>query len=71
MKQEPSSPSLADILLGQRKTKRTFFSQIDKIIDWIPVRGNIEAAYTKGNKSTGRLSYDTGQPHQILRSSLR
>ena len=29
MKQEPSSPSFADILLGQRKTKRTFFSRLD------------------------------------------
>lgn len=34
MKQEPSSPSFVDILLGQRKSKRTFLSQIDKIIDW-------------------------------------
>ena len=59
MKQEPSSPSLADILLGQRKIKRTFLSQIDKIIDWTPVRGIIEVAYTKGNKSTGRPSYDS------------
>lgn len=29
MKQEPSSPSFADIFLGQRKTKRTFFSRLD------------------------------------------
>ena len=59
MKQEPSSPSFADIFLGQRKIKRTFLSQIDKIIDWTPVRGIIEVAYTKGNKSTGRPSYDS------------
>ena len=60
MKQEPSSPSFVDILLGQRKSKRTFLSQIDKIIDWtLPVRNIIEVAYTKGNKSTGRPSYDS------------
>ncbi|EFU29717.1 IS5 family transposase [Segatella buccae] len=59
MKQKPSSPSLAELLLGQRKVKQTFFSQIDKIIDWTPIRSIIEIAYTKGNKSTGRPSYDS------------
>ena len=33
MKQQLSSPSFADLLVGQRKVKQTFFSQIDKIID--------------------------------------
>lgn len=37
----------------------TFFSQIDKIIDWNPILGIIEIAYTKGNKATGRPSYDS------------
>jgi IS5 family transposase len=59
MKQKPSSPSFADLLLGQRKVKQTFFSQIDKIIDWNPIRSIIEQAYTKGYKSTGRPSYDS------------
>ena len=58
LKQKPSSPSFADLLLGQRKVKQTFFSQIDKIIDWTPIRGIIEIAYTKGYKLTGRPSYD-------------
>ncbi|MCI6672519.1 MAG: transposase, partial [Prevotella sp.] len=51
MKQQLSSPSFADLLVGQRKVKQTFFSQIDKIIDWNPIRGIIEIAYTKGNKA--------------------
>lgn len=59
MKQNPSSPSFADVVLGQRKVKQAFFSQIDKLIDWTPIRGIIEIAYTKGYKHTGRPSYDS------------
>ena len=59
MKQQLSSLSFADLLAGQRKVKQTFFSQIDNIIDWNPIRGIIEIAYTKGNKATGRPSYDS------------
>ncbi|ERJ88966.1 hypothetical protein HMPREF1989_00107 [Porphyromonas gingivalis F0566] len=39
------------MFLGRRKVKQTFFSQIDTIIDWPPIRGLIEAAYTKGCKT--------------------
>ena len=59
MKQKISSPSFADIFLGQRKVKQTFFSQINTVIDWAPIRAIIEAAYTKGYKSTGRPGYDS------------
>ena len=59
MKQKLSSPSFADLFLGQRKVKQTFFSQINTIIDWGPIRAIIEVAYTKGYKSTGRPSYDS------------
>ena len=58
MKQKISSPSFADIFLGQRKVKQTFFSQINTVIDWAPIRAIIEAAYTKGYNSTGRPCYD-------------
>ena len=34
MKQKLSSPSFADLFLGQRKVKQTFFSQINTVIDW-------------------------------------
>ena len=57
MKQRPSSPSFADLIVGHRKVKQTFFFQIDQIIDWNPIRGLIEIAYTKGNRPTGRPSY--------------
>lgn len=59
MKQRPSSPSFADLIVGHRKVKQTFFLQIDQIIDWNAIRGLIEIAYTKGNCSTGRPSYDS------------
>ena len=57
MKQRPSSPSFADLIVGHRKVKQTFFFQIDQIIDWNPIRGLIEIAYTTGNRPTGRPSY--------------
>ena len=59
MKQKISSPSFADIFLGQRKVKQTFFSQINTVIDWSPIRAIIEVAYTKGYNSTGRPGYDS------------
>ena len=59
MKQKLSSPSFADLFLGERKVKQTFFSQINTVIDWAPIRAIIEVAYTKGYKSTGRPSYDS------------
>ena len=59
MKQKISSPSFADIFLGQRKVKQTFFSQINTVIDWSPIRAIIEVAYTKGYNSTGRPCYDS------------
>ena len=52
MKQKLSSPSFADLFLDQRKVKQTFFSQINTVIDWAPIRAIIEVAYTKGYKST-------------------
>ena len=55
MKQKLSSPSFADLFLGQRKVKQTFFSQINTVIDWAPIRAIIE----KGYKSTGRPGYDS------------
>ena len=59
MKQKLSSPGFADLFLGQRKVKQTFFSQINTVIDWAPIRAIIEVAYTRGYKSTGRPSYDS------------
>ena len=38
MKQKLSSPSFADLFLGQRNVKQTFFLQINTVIDWTPIR---------------------------------
>ena len=43
MKQKLSSPSFADLFLGQRKVKQTFCSQINTVIDWAPIRAIVEA----------------------------
>ena len=43
MKQKLSSPSFADLFLAQRKVKQTFFSQINTVIDWAPIRAIVEA----------------------------
>lgn len=48
----------ADVVANRRKVKKTFFNQINKVIDWEPIRRIIEDAYTKGNSKTGRPSYD-------------
>ena len=47
MKQKLSSPSFADLFLGQRKVKQTFFSQINTIIDWAPIRAIIEVRFLR------------------------
>ena len=67
MKQCPSSLSFADLIVGHRKVKQTFFFQIDQIIDWKPIRGLIEIAYTKGNRPTGRPCYDS---HVLFKTEL-
>ncbi len=59
MKQTIAYPSFADVSVGLRRTKQTLSSQIDRIIDWNPIRGLLESIYTKGNKATGRPGYDT------------
>lgn len=59
MKQKISSPSFADIFLGQRKVKQGFFSQINTVINWTPIRAIIEVAYAKGYNSTDRPGYDS------------
>jgi IS5 family transposase len=56
-----SDYSFADLLLSRRKVKENFFSQINKVIDWSPIRVIIERAYTKGKviSNGGRPAYDS------------
>ena len=50
---------ICSLFLDQRKVKQTFFSQINTVIDWAPIRAIIEVTYTKGYKSTGQPGYDS------------
>jgi IS5 family transposase len=48
---------LVDLLIGRRKVKETFFSQINKIIDWRTIERMLENIYSKGKARTGRQPY--------------
>ena len=52
-------PTLADTIcdLRTRKIKRTFFSQINTLIDWDAIEKLIEADYSKGKSAVGKPSY--------------
>ncbi|MFV0248366.1 MAG: transposase [Tenacibaculum sp.] len=52
-------PTLADSIcdLRSRKIKRTFFNQINTLIDWQPITELINQYYTKGTSATGKPSY--------------
>lgn len=52
--------SLADSIcdLRTRKIKKTFFTQINALLDWDSIREVISAHYTKGKSATGKPSYD-------------
>ena len=55
-----SIPTLADSIcdLRTRKIKKTFFSQINTLIDWSSVSRLIDKHYKKGKSATGKPSYD-------------
>ena len=54
-----SYPTLEDSIcdLRSRKIKRTFFTQINNILDWSAISYIISTHYTKGKSSTGKPSY--------------
>ena len=58
MKKPMSTTSLFDILSDVRGTKLTKIAQIDRVIDWAPVRAVIETVYTTGSAPMGRPSFD-------------
>lgn len=53
-------PTLADSIcdLRSRKIKRTFFNQINTLIDWSPIEQIITAHYKKGESAVGKPSYN-------------
>ena len=52
-------PTLADTIcdLRSRKIKRTFFTQINELIDWDSIEKLIDADYSKGKSAVGKPSY--------------
>jgi IS5 family transposase len=44
--------------LRSRKIKRTFFNQINTLIDWSPIEKIITAHYKKGESAVGKPSYN-------------
>lgn len=52
-------PTLADSIcdLRSRKIKRTFFTQINTLLDWDPIIKVLKQHYTKGQSATGTPSY--------------
>ena len=54
-----SHPTLADSIcdLRTRKIKRTFFTQINALLDWDPIIKVIQEHYTKGKSASGHPSY--------------
>ena len=53
-------PTLADSIcdLRARKIKKTFFTQINTLIDWDTISFLINKDYSKGKSATGKPSYD-------------
>lgn len=53
-------PTLADSIcdLRSRKIKRTFFTQINALIDWSPLEFLIKKHYQKGKSAVGKPSYN-------------
>ena len=54
------SLTLADSIcdLRSKKIKKTFFTQINSLIDWDKLDGIISKYYTKGNSATGKPAYE-------------
>jgi len=53
-------PTLADSIcnLRTRKIKKTFFTQINTLIDWNEISRLIDKDYSRGKSATGKPSYD-------------
>ena len=53
-------PTLADSIcdVRARKVKKTFFTQINALIDWNSISSIINKDYLKGKSATGKPSYD-------------
>ncbi len=54
------NPTLADSIcdVRSRKIKKTFFNQINTLLDWDSISSLIDSHYIKGKSATGAPSYD-------------
>lgn len=54
------APTLADSIcdLRSRKIKKTFFTQMNHILDWDKISSVIDSYYEKGKSASGKPSYD-------------
>ena len=52
--------SFADVMLEKRcrKAQNVFLNQVDRLIDWRPIRTLINKKYTKGQNAAGAPAYD-------------
>ena len=60
--------SLLDIVSGVQGTKLTKIAQIDRVIDWTPVRAVMGTVYKKDSAPTGHPSYDG---HMLFKIELQ
>ena len=53
------APTLADSIydIRSQKIKRTFFIQINTLLDWTPITEILKTHYVKGRSATGKPSY--------------
>ncbi|WP_142785795.1 hypothetical protein [Changchengzhania lutea] len=61
-------PTLADSIcdMRSRKIKRTFFTQINTLLDWQPIIKVLKRHYTKGKSATGKPSYSVGHKTSVI-----
>lgn len=50
--------AFSSMIISNRKIKKQFFNQIDKIIDWHKIEKEINKYYKKGLRADGRPSYN-------------
>lgn len=52
--------SFADVMLEKRyrRTQNVFLNQVDRLIDWHPIRTLINKKYTKRQNAAGAPAYD-------------
>ncbi len=57
MQKDNRQLSFSTIAIAKRKIKRSFFSQIDQLLDWNAIDTEIKKYYSKGASVAGRPSY--------------